>query len=88
MVAHTFRRMIPWPMAITDEGLVDYGKLIPWDRFFRAEQLVDRPGIVRLHRVQIDYLFQGDPCIQFAPEMESAAVAFVQERIAASFREG
>jgi len=87
MVAHTFRRMIPWPMAITDEGLVDYGKLIPWDRFFRAEQFVDRPRIVRLHRVQIDYLFQGDPCVQFTPETEPAAVSFLSEKITASFRE-
>jgi hypothetical protein len=88
MVAHTFRRMIPWPIAITDEGVVEYGKFLPWERFIRAEHAADRFGIVRLHRRHRDYLGQGDPCIQLAPETESAAVAFLQERIAASSREG
>jgi hypothetical protein len=87
MIAHTFRRTIPWPTAITDEGIVEYGKLIPWERFFRAERLADRPGIVRLHRLRLDYLFQGDPCVQFTPEAESAAASFLSEKIPASFRE-
>ncbi|MBA4107753.1 MAG: hypothetical protein C0485_18625 [Pirellula sp.] len=88
MVAKVFRRMIPWPIAITDEGVVEYGKFLPWERFVRAECAADRSEIVRLHRRYRDYVGQGDPCIQFAPETESAGAAFLQERIAASSREG
>lgn len=88
LIARTFRRMITWPMEITDEGVVDYGKLIPWSSFFWAEQFVDRPGVVRFHRVRIRDKAEADPCIQLSPETVSAAVTFVQERIEASLREG
>jgi hypothetical protein len=88
MVAKIFRQMIPWPIAITDDGIVEYGKFLPWERFVRAEHAADRFGIVRLHRRYRDYLGQGDPCIQLAPETESAAAAFLQARINAASREG
>lgn len=88
LVARTFRRMIPWPMAITDEGVVEYGKFIPWSSFFWAEQFVDRTEVVRFHRIRISDTAQGDPCIQLVPETASTAVTFLKERIEASLREG
>ena len=87
MLGLTFRQMVPWPVVLTDEGIVEYGKLLRWERFSRAERLADRPGIVKLHRARYDFLGQDDLCIQLEPEVESAALAFLSEKIA-TWRDG
>jgi hypothetical protein len=87
MTANIFRPMIPWPIAITEHGIVEYGKFLAWDRFFRAEWLGDRPDVVQLQRRRYDYLFQGDPCLQVIPEQQSVVASFLSERFTPPFRE-
>jgi hypothetical protein len=84
LLSKLFRPLIPWPVALMDEGIVEYGKLLRWERFSRAERLADRPAIIKLHRIHYDFLGQDDLCIQLKPEVESAVLAFLSEKIAAS----
>lgn len=85
--AKAFRPMVSWPIALAEHGIVEYGKLLPWERFFRAEWLADRPGVVQFQRCQYDYLFQGDPCLQVIPEQQSAVASFLSKKIVPPFRE-
>ena len=84
--AGALQTILSWPVPLCERGLIENGKFRPWTGFFRAEWVASRPRVVRLHRLEQNYLFEGDLFLRVLPEQHAAVAAMFDELQACRFQ--